>query len=184
MRKRSVSILLLVVALLLSAWGNVIAAAFCPRYAFNLECCLKHSAARAKKVEHKSSCQHEMTDMEMDDMRMDNMQMERKDPSESAADSIVENSPIEFTAENSSDQLAFDLPMEACAHCWSHSQPTSGAVASVAVDPSKRLVETDAPPANLAVALPSGFPATITPPEHGPPGNSFRRHVLISVFRI
>jgi uncharacterized membrane protein len=31
MRKRSVSIAVVVIALLLSAWGNVIAAAFCPR---------------------------------------------------------------------------------------------------------------------------------------------------------
>jgi hypothetical protein len=66
MRGRSFSIILLVFALLLSLWSNVIAAAFCTRYSSSRNC---HSQQRqVKKLDHKSSCQHEMADMKMGDM--------------------------------------------------------------------------------------------------------------------
>src|SRR5882724_8461752 len=92
MRKRSFSIILLVVALLFSAWSNVIAAASCPRYMLNGDCGIMHAARQPQQVEHESSCQREMADMEMDDMQLDDMQKEVEPPPKSGADSIAENS--------------------------------------------------------------------------------------------
>src|SRR5258706_11564783 len=103
MRRRSPAIFLLVGAFLLGAWGNVVAAAFCPRYRLNRDCCLKQAAAKSKQVEHTSSCHHQMGGMKMDDM-----QMENESSSESEAQSFA---PV-LTPESSSEQGAFDLPIE------------------------------------------------------------------------
>jgi len=182
MRKRSFSIILLVVAFLFSSWSNVITAAFCPRYSSSRNCHIQQR--QAKQVEHKSSCQHEMADREMADMEMDDMKMESEAASETPDNSVPENPPVQVATESFAEQGAIDFPTEPCGHCWMHSQPSSGTVTVVAVDPLKRLVETNAPPANFVVAFPSTFAVPIMPLEHGPPGNSFPRHVLISVFRI
>jgi hypothetical protein len=173
MRKRSLSIVFVVVALLFSAWGNVIAAAFCPRFALNRDCCLKHAVHEAMQVKHDSSCQYEMAGMEMDDMKM-----------ESPPDISTQDSPMELTSESSSEQVALDLPIDPCPHCVSHSQTTSGTVSVVAIDPSKRLVETNSLPASFSIDLTHAFADLIVPSEHSPPGPSSPRHVLINVFRI
>jgi hypothetical protein len=179
MKKRLISIIILVIALLFSAWSNVITAAFCPRYMSNRNCCIEHEIRKPIQVDHKSSCRHEMADMEMGDM-----QMESEASSEAAANSLAVNPPIQIATEASSDQVVVDLPIESCARCWMHSQPISGTTTVVTIDPSKRLVETNAPPADFAMALPSALVLPIAPLEHGPPRNSFSRHALINVFRI
>jgi hypothetical protein len=184
MRKRSFSIILLVGAFLFSAWSNVIAAAFCPRYLSSRNCHVQQQPRQAKQVEHRPACQHAMPDMEMGDMQMDDTEMESEAASESTDNSIAEKPPMPVATESSTEQLILNFPTEPCGHCWMHSQPASGTATLVAVDPSKRLVETNAPPSDFVVALPSAFTVPIIPLEHGPPGNSFRRYVLISVFRI
>jgi hypothetical protein len=181
MRKRSFSIILLVVAFLLSSWSNVIAAAFCTRYSSSRDC---HIQQQIKQVEHKPSCQHGMADMEMGDMQMDETNMESEAASQTSVNPISETSPVQIATDSTSEQLAIDFPTEPCGHCWMHSQPSSGSATIVAVHLSRRLVETNAPPANFVLALPSTFAVPIMPLEHGPPGNSFPRHVLINVFRI
>jgi hypothetical protein len=177
MRKRSLSIVFVVVALLLSAWGNVIAAAFCPRFALNHDCCLKHGTQPSKQAKHESSCHHEMAGMEMDDMEMET-------EADSAPDTNAQNSHAQLPSESSSDDVALDLPIEQCACCLSQSQTTSGTVSVVAIDPSKQLVETNSLPANFATDLTSAFAGFIVPSEHSPPGPSTPRHVIINVFRI
>jgi hypothetical protein len=181
MRKQSFSITFLVVAFLFSSWSNVIAAAFCPRYSSSRNCHIQQR--QAKQVEHKSSCQQQMDGREMRDMEMDDTKMDSEAASETP-DLVPENPPVQIATESYSEQIAIDFPTEPCGHCWMHSQPSSGTPTIVAVDPSRRLVETNAPPANFVVALPSAFAVPIMLLEHGPPGNSFPRHVLISVFRI
>jgi len=178
MRTRSPAIFLLVGAFLLGAWGNVVAAAFCPRYRLNRDCCLKQAAPKSKQVEHTSSCHHQMGGMKMDDM-----QMENESPFESGSEPLAKDSPV-LTPESSSEQGAFDLPVEACIHCLTHSQTAAGTAIVIAVDPSKRLIETNASAAFFEVALPSAFSISITPFEHGPPGASVPRLVLINVFQI
>jgi hypothetical protein len=177
MRKRSLSIVLVVVALLFSAWGNVIAAAFCPRFALNHDCCLKRGPQPSKQAKHESSCHHEMAGMEMDDMRMEA-------EADSAPDTSAQDSQVELPSESSSDEVALDLPIEQCACCLNHSQTTSGTVSGVAIDPSKRLVEINSLPANFAIGSTSALAGLILPSQHSPPGQSIPRHVIINVFRI
>src|SRR5258705_5242532 len=181
MRMRSFSITLLVVAFLFSSWSNVIAAAFCPHYSSSRNCHIQ--PRQAKQVEPESSCHHEMDALEMGDMQMDATDMGSEAASETAANPIPEKLPVQIATESFSE-VAFAFPTEPCGHCWTHSQPSSRTTVVVAVDPSKRLVETNAVPADLVVALPSTFAVPIIPLEHGPPGSSFPRHVLINVFRI
>ena len=177
MRKRSLSIVFVVVALLFSAWGNVIAAAFCPRFALNHDCCLKHGTQPSEQAKHKSSCHHEMAGMEMDDMQIET-------EADSAPDTGAQNSHGQLPSESASDEVALDLPIEQCACCLSHSQTTSGTVSVVAIDPSKRVVKTNSLPANFVIGLTPAFAEMIGPSEHGPPGPSSPRHVIINVFRI
>lgn len=177
MRKRSLSIVFVVVALLFSAWGNVIASAFCPRFALNHDCCLKHGTQPSKQAKHESSCDHEMAGMGMDDMQLET-------EADSAPDTGAQNSHAQLPSESSSDEVALDLPIEQCACCLSHSQTTSGTVSVVVIDPSKRVVEANSLPANFAISLASAFAGFIVRSEHSPPGPSTPRHVIINVFRI
>jgi hypothetical protein len=126
-----------------------------------------------------------MAGMTMDDTQMD-VQTEAETVSDlkTNAESIGEASQVELTSDLSNNEVALDFPLDACAHCWSHSQPKLGAVAAAVLNPAKQVVETDAPLTNVALALPSSLPVPITASWHGPPGNSFPRHVLINVFRI
>jgi hypothetical protein len=181
MSKTSIPIFVLAVAFLLSAWGNVISATFCPRYLSNRACFHKSIAAEPKQVEP-SSCHHKMGDMEMDDMQTN----ETKDAvaEETSYNAVPEDPSAKIGIETSAVKNCIEVPAERCGHCWMHSQPASGAATLVAVDPSRQLITTDAPPAWIAVDVASGYTASITPLEHGPPGNVLPRHVLINVFRI
>jgi uncharacterized protein involved in copper resistance len=177
MRKRSLSIVFVVIALVFSAWGNVMAAAFCPRFELNHDCCLKRGTQRSEQAKHESSCHHEMAGMEMDDMQMET-------EASSTPDTRAQNSHAQLPSESSSDEVALDLPIEQCAHCCTHSQTTSGTVSLVAIDPAKGLVENDSLPANFAVGLTPVFADLIIHSEHGPPGPASPRHIIINVFRI
>ena len=184
MSKRSLLVSLLTVAFLLSAWGNVIAAAFCPRYLSNRECSIKLVSQEPRQVEPNSSCHHEMDGMEMGDMQMDETEAESGAVAETAGNAIPEAGQIQDVNQRSGEQT-IDLPTAPCGHCWMHSQPTSATATLVAVDPAKKLIDTKAPLAEVAVVAPSAVTtASITPVEHGPPGNLLPRHVLINVFRI
>ena len=176
MHRRPLLIMLLIIAFLLSAWSNVIGASFCPRYGSNGLCSSKHVVSKPR-ADHQLSCHHEMADMEMDDMRME---------TETSSGSNNDSSAQTYSAElgSSSDQVALDLPVEECPHCWSHSQPTSGSASLVTTDSSKQSVVTNLPRADLSFASPSTSLNSFKPSEHGPPGNSSPRHVLIGVFRI
>jgi hypothetical protein len=117
-------------------------------------------------------------------MQMDDTNIGSEAASETPDNPIPENPSGQIATGSFSEQVAIAFPTEPCGHCWMHSHPSSGTTVVVAVDPSKRLVETNAPPADFVVALPSTFSVPIIPLEHGPPGNTFPRHVLINVFRI
>ena len=71
MSKRGPLIFLLTFAFLLSAWGNVIAAAFCPRYLSNCALFIRPTSHESRRVDRKASCHHEMAEMEMSDVQMD-----------------------------------------------------------------------------------------------------------------
>ena len=180
MLKRALLIFLLTFAFLLSAWGNVIAAAFCPRYLSNCALSIRPSSQETRQVSHKASCHHENAEMEMGDMQMDETEMQGADDE----NSIAHTPTIGGETETSTQQIVIDRPAESCGHCWMHSQPASGAATLVAVDPATRLIDTNAPPAECVAAIAHNFTVSIIPQEHGPPGNLLPRHVLINVFRI
>lgn len=172
MKKRTSAVILLVVTLLFSAWGNVVAAGFCPRYALSRDCSRTHKHQAPKQVKHDTPCHDEMAGMDMDDMQI-----------ESPSDSSASNSPEEFS-ESSNDQGAVELTTKSCAHCVSHSQSTAGVVSVLAIDPAKRVVESNSLPANSALYATSDFTDLIVPSEHSPPGPTSPRHLIINVFRI
>ncbi len=175
MRRRSMYAILLMLAFLLSAWSNVIAAAFCPRY--QARNCLVKPNSKLTRVSQQS-CHHEIADMQMDDMIAD-------DSSAQTESTTVANNqnPTDGT-ESSIDETALDRQNEPCGHCWMHSQPTSGSTILAALNPTSRSVEVPAPLASITIALSFPNPGVIEPFEHSPPGNSFPRHILINVFRI
>lgn len=176
MQKRSLSIVLLVVAFLFSAWGNVVAAAFCPRYLSNRDCCVKQIVSKPSKVDSQASCHHQMAGMEMGEMQMEPETSPQLDPGAQSAAST-------FTSESANGQVAWSLPTEQCAHCWIHSRPTSGTSAIVALDPSRRLVDANSPP-ELAVIAHTVSLSSIRLSEHDPPGATLPRRILLNVFRI
>ena len=173
MRKPSAATALIAISLLLSAWGNVIAACFCPRYA--------HMDHHMPVVQQESSCDHEMPDMKMDGMRMDDAALQSQVLSPQAGNWINGMQP---TAEDSIDHAVIESRGEQCRHCLMFSRSTSAAATLAAVNPASRLLEGNVPLVKRDVAPPSAFSVSIIPTEHGPPGNLFPRHILISIFRI
>lgn len=181
MRRKRISIMILLAAFLLSAWGNVIGAAFCPRYLS--QHCFAHLTQQANQVE-RESCHHEIADMDVGDMQMDDSQMDSDSAPKAELESVAEVQPTAGVLESSIERAAFDLPTEPCGHCWMHSQPSSGMGTLAAINPSPRSVEALAPPAEVTIALGFPNPNATEPSEHSPPGSSFPRHILINVFRI
>ena len=178
MRKPSPAIVFLVVSLLVSAWGNVIAASFCPQYGITRDNCFTQVSSKpmrveAMDVEQEPSCHREMADMNSD---TDNMLIENSESSESA-----ESITALLLPAGASD---VNVPTQTCGHCWMHSQAASGSSTLGTVDPSMRLTDANTAPTNLVLASSSNLTPTIALLEHGPPGNAFPRHLLINVFRI
>jgi hypothetical protein len=160
---RRLSTILLLTAFVLSAWSNVIAASFCPRYSIG-DFSIKQTVEQNSSVKSEP-CHHEMAQMNMD-----------------GEAEITTNASTADTPNPAPTVL--ELPSEPCGHCWMHSQPSSGNGTVVAQGPLSQSVGADAPPGDAVSAVPLTFIIPITPVEHGPPGNSLPRHVLINVFRI
>ena len=179
MTKRLV-IQLLLVAFLMSAWGNVIAASFCPTYLAR-NCSIKH--LHGTQPITRDSCQHEAAGTKMSDMQMDDMQMDDSAPDTEPA-SASRKLPVADVVGSSEEQSALETRTEPCGHCWMHSQPPTGSTTLAGINPSPRSVPTPASSAEISIALPFPNPIATDPSEHSPPGNSFPRHILINVFRI
>ncbi len=161
MRKRSIAVVVLVVTFLLSAWSNVIATAFCPRYVANH---VAETHERLQPAGEQPSCHHEMAEMEMG----------RPSATEVASD--TETPP--------SSQPTLDSPEAPCAHCWVHAQPASLASTLAAPLPSSQIDQADGPAAISSAASTIIYLQPITPLDHGPPGKLLPRHLLLNVFRI
>ncbi len=115
-------------------------------------------------------------------MGMSDMPIEAADKSQ--ADLSTQNMPADVVDDSNADADTLDQPSEPCPHCLMHSQPASGIIVQ-AINPEKRSVESEVPPATSALISPSAASvAKPSPNEHAPPGESSRWHVLISVFRL
>ena len=180
-KKRRILAFLLLLAVVAGAWGNVLAAAFCPRIASARACCLKHKSHPSQSPET-----HDMHDMDMRetvDMQMGDMQM---DMSAESTEEATTQKQIERLAEveQSSEATAVDQPIETCAHCLSHSQLPLGSVTLRETESAKRSADVSAPQLVQIISF-SALPSpTVNPREHAPPGDNSPRHVLINVFRI
>ncbi len=173
MRKRFVPIVFVVGALLFSAWSNVIAAAFCPRFASD-NFSLKQSS-RSAAPHHSTACAR-MGEMEMGDMQM-----------EATSESSSTDSPgvqPENAFQETANSLGSSSPGAPCTHCISHSQSMPGPTSITAVDPVKRSFESTAP-LSTTVALSASLTSTrLVHLDHGPPGEALPRGILSNVLRI
>ena len=177
MRKPSAASGLIAVSLLLGALSNVIAVCFCPCYSMDHDHSLTHGSHMP--VRQESSCDH-MSGMKMDGVRMD-VEMENKVLYAPAGNWI---SGMQPTAQDSIDHSVLESQGERCRHCLMSSASTSVSATLAAINPANRLLETDVPLVKREVALSPPLSISMIPLEHGPPGNLFPRHILLSVFRI
>jgi hypothetical protein len=182
----------LALLLIMSSFGHVFAAAFCPR-ASGHKCCFAKTVTHT----HSSSSCHES--MDMHDMHLDAMNMKDMAMADASMDHLAMNDmvigavTIDISAPVSppgfSDQVVangFDQPIESCAHCVSHSGVANGPVSFVSASgQSGKDVGFDLVPVSRFLVRP---PLTIAqgglPREHAPPGTNAPRHILISVFLI
>ena len=157
MRRVTSFIGLTLLALLVSGWGNVLAAALCPKMQV-ASCCLM-------KTTHDSSApSHEA--MAMDGMAMDSMAM----------------MPAAEVEANSMGQ-----PAASCAHCLSSPDlPFKSVVTVNSVRESERNLSAAVAASVLRslAAFSSSFAPPISSRQHAPPGSSTSLHVLINVFLI
>jgi hypothetical protein len=159
MLRRSLSTGILI-ALLMSAWVNVLAAAFCPRSAQDHACCyMKQNVHRheAREKAHRHETHEQMAGMQMQ--------------------------PV---VEQKSETDAVSRIGVSCTHCISHSQLPASPATLRDADQSKRNDERATPQLLAAhVLTPCLFVASTLSRQHAPPGaTTSARHVLINVFRI
>lgn len=158
MRARLATTGIMILALLLSAWGNVFAASLCPRTEQGHACC--HARAVSRPECHKG----------MTGMRTGDAHGERVAEQESDAKSVESVGRV----------------TEPCAHCMGHSQLPASPASLREVGQTNRgsKLPLTLPPARLD-ALVAAFTRTTPAVEHSPPGaEGSSRHVLINVFRI
>jgi hypothetical protein len=170
-----------IIALLLSAWGNVIAATFCPRFAADHSCCPKHSSG-VSPSHHDMASGDMSADMEaMGDMHMDHTQMPKADQVEPEAN----KSPGASCHSVAEVVIVLGAPAnESCTHCLNHSEPAPGRTSLLVGDPGKSSSEDVPLPTGM---LPHSAAFAVEPLprlDHGPPGKSHSLYVLINVFRI
>ena len=161
--KRSLQ-LIVVLLLVASAGGQAFAGALCPRMAPSSDCCVTSTAAAPH--DHSKMAHGEMM------MPMSGMEgMEKPKPSPVAKG-------------NASASLA--LPVEACAHCVTHSgliTPSWGKAR--ATNESRHDLLKAAPQASAISLLPQATFTLRLPANRGaPPGNSQPRYILLSLLLI
>ncbi len=181
LKGRSLFAAFLLLAFIAGAWGNVLAAAFCPGMASVRACCLQH------KSHPQSSETHDMHDMEMGemaDMQMSEMKMDMSAESTEEASTQKQIEPL-AGVEQDTEAPAIEQPIETCSHCLSHSQLPLGSVTLRETEAAQRSADLIAAPQVIEQASLTALPSLIVDQrEHAPPGSSSPRHILINVFRI
>jgi hypothetical protein len=167
----------LALLLVMGSLGHVLAAGLCPR-SFGRECFF---AKTSKHTPDSSSCHQDTT---MDLMPMDGMPMDDM----AGEDTFTFEIPNQFPPVVDREVLAsaFELPVESCAHCMSHSGiPNTPALFVTVPDESRKAVDSVPLPVSSFLG-PSLTPIKQfgSPREHAPPGTSAPRYVLISAFLI
>jgi len=155
MRKRSLFTGMLLLALLLSAWGNVLSAALCSRMQQGHACC------HARVASHHAA-QQAMADMQMGDE-------ERQPTAAQSSGANAFSRPVEPCEHCLSHSQGVTAPAT-----LREAEQTKRSADMTPILPTARAISVAAAPARTIMAR-----------EHAPPGaNSSARHVLINVFRI
>ena len=176
MSKRAVFTSFILLAFIAGAWGNVLAAAFCPRLGSTLSCCLKHSSHPSQSPET-----HDMHHMDMGQMA--DMQMDMPAESTEEASTQKQSEPLAEVNQDAGP-TALGQPVETCSHCLSHSQLPLGSITLHETESAKQRADLTAPQLAQDTALVSLPRLIFDPREHAPPGDSSPRYLLINVFRI
>ena len=184
----------LALLLMLSSFGHVLAATFCP-HALGRECCLvKTSSHTSISSTSENPGLHHMHGISMDGMNeddlvradtsVDHMAMNDMMIDEATVDvSIPFSLPtlIERVVENK-----FDQPVESCSHCLSHSGIVNAPVSFVSVsDQSGKEFGSVLLPVSRFPVRPAMASAQIwLPGQHAPPDRGVPRYILMNVFLI
>jgi hypothetical protein len=168
-RMRFLSIGFLVATLLFCMWGNVVAAAFCPRLALA-------NRSSGKQFAHQPASQAKTCGMEMGDMHMAGMD-------EPATDESTPDLQIGLPEESTMDSNVLDGLPGVCTHCSMHSQVASGPISIGVIHSEKKTAENGLPGSALG-SLPLATVTSDRPTAHAPPGDLAPRYVLFTVFRI
>lgn len=179
----------LALLLVMGSLGHVFAAVFCPRM-FGHDCCL----TKASHQRHSSQSHQHMHHMALESDASDSMLMNGHDM-EAMVNDDVDVSPSSRAIDDgsllsTSGELApankFDVPIETCTHCMSHSGIQNAPLSSVSVSDqsNKDLGSVFCPVAKFHVRSRLTLSQIGLPREHSPPGSSAPRHILISVFLI
>ena len=174
----------LALLLAIGSLGHVFSAAFCPS-ALGRECCL----TTVSNHTHASFSSHE--DMAMQgtptdgaeamggvgtkEMTMDEDGMPMDDKSKTT-------SPA---SDDDAITSKFELPVEPCNHCTSHSGILNAPVSSVsASDQSNKDLGSVRPVSRFHIPSATTVSQSGLPREHAPPSSATARHILVSVFLI
>jgi hypothetical protein len=195
MSKRFLYSGMLILALLTSAWGSVLAATFCPR-ALGREGCFAMTHKHSSRSIHENMAVHNMhmddmsmAGMNMGDMAMDAPSTDHMAMNDKAIDAVTVDMSIPWSPPASSGGAVankFDQPIESCAHCLGHSGIVNAPVPFVSVsDQSGKETSSLLLPVSRFLIGPAIVPAQSgLPREHAPPGVTASLHILISVFQI
>jgi hypothetical protein len=176
MSKRVILTSSILLAFLAGAWGNVLAASFCPRIGLAHACCLKHYSHPSQSREN-----HAIHHMDMG--QMPDMPMEM--PAEPTQETSPQQQPEPLAQmDRIATTAAWDPIFETCSHCLNHSQLPFSTATLRETESTKRSTDAGAP--RLVPGAPlATLPGLIFDPrDHAPPGALSPRHLLINVFRI
>jgi hypothetical protein len=171
MRRLVSFICISLLALLVSGWGSMLAAALCPHAGATLPQATlaeDHSGCHAKTEqakEHHSGSPGSSRDEAMHDMKARQM-------------------PALRLHRDKSNIAALALPAGTCTHCVSQNELPSTPASARALTLQKRDAVRIVEKVTTPVSLTAVFTPQFTPTQHAPPGLNNSRYILLSVFLI
>jgi hypothetical protein len=179
--------------IVLSMWGNAMAAVFCPHMMGKSDCCLmqmspSHSHDRVSESSTSSPHDHmdhmNMSDMDMPDMSMDDMKMHDATASQQTERDLLNDGELEITANTQLPLEVITQPNEPCSHCMMHSRSGASFPVSIAgqSNASSQIAAADAVAATLKSV--SSSLTFVELHDLSPPASSAPLYVLVSAFRI
>lgn len=159
-------------ALLVSGWGSMLAAALCPHAGANLPQAVladEHSGCHAK---------NEQTEEHHSGSRSSSRNREDRHGMKAGQMAALR------LHGDKSKIAALTLPAGTCTHCVGQNELPSTPASAQALtllkrDAGKIIVQPTTP-----MSLPAAFTAQFAPTQHAPPGLTNHRHILLSVFLI